>query len=72
MEPRPQELRILVKIHGIAEIRVSFEELNCVDLIRMRSRVSQDKKPITDVDHVDQPIADDRVAPEYDLVWTAA
>src|SRR6266540_815623 len=57
--------------HGIAQIRVSLQEPDVVDPSGMGSRVAQDVEPVPDVHDVDQPILDDGITPNHDLVGAA-
>ena len=60
-------LLILVEVYSISQVRVSFEKANLLNFVRMATGVTQDEQSIPDVNNVDQPIPDNRIAPHYDL-----
>lgn len=57
---------------GVAEVRVAFIEVDGVELTTARSCVPEDVEPIADVDHIDQSVFDDGVAPHHNLVQSLA
>src|SRR5262245_32312828 len=62
----------LVQPGGVAEVGVALQERQTVDLAMPRSVVAKDVETVPDVDHVDQPVLDDREAPHDDLVRATA
>src|SRR5262245_6546748 len=64
--------RVLREVHRVAEIGVALEELDILDLFRLWTSVAQDVEPIPNIHDVDQPMADDRKAPDDNLVRPAA
>src|SRR5215813_13708257 len=66
--PRP----VRFEPDSVSQVRVSFEERHVAYLIGVRAGVAQDVQAVTDVDHVDQALVDDRVAPHNHLVGAAA
>jgi len=58
---------VLIKVYGISQVRVSFEEVYLLNFLRMGTCVTQDEQPIANVNDVDQPIPDDGIAPHNDF-----
>jgi hypothetical protein len=64
--------RLALQSDGVAEVRVAFIKVDGVELTTARSRVPEDIEPIADVDHIDQSVFDDGVAPHHNLVQSLA
>lgn len=65
-------LRSLIEPDGVAEVRVAFIKVDGVELTTARPCVPEDIEPIADVDHIDQSVFDDGVAPHHNLVQSLA
>src|SRR5919106_97920 len=59
-----------LEAQGPAEVRVPFEERDQVNFLFERTVVLEDVEAVPEVDYVDQPVLDDRVAPHHDLLET--
>src|SRR5215472_11049886 len=57
---------------SVAQVRIALKESNGIHLTVMVPGILQNVQAVPDVDHVDQAVADDRVAPEHDLVRAPA
>src|SRR6516225_9382807 len=60
-------LLVLIEVYRISQVRVPFEKIYFLNLVRMRTGITQDEQSIADVNDVDQSIPDDRIAPHDDL-----
>src|SRR5262249_1988665 len=58
---------MLVQVHCVSEIRVPLEKRDLTDVGRVWTGIAQDEEPVADIDDVDEPVLDDRVAPHHDL-----
>src|SRR5262249_30056922 len=67
-----QDRLSLMKIPGVAQVRVTLEKLDTADLCGARPRVAKNIEPIPDINDVHESVLDNRVAPHYDLVRPAA
>src|SRR3954454_18911823 len=52
----------------VALVGVAFQEVDAVHLARERAAVAEHVQAVAQVDDVDQPVLDDRVAPHHDLL----
>src|SRR5215471_4900586 len=71
-EDRPSGSPGLMKIPGVAQVRVTLEKLDTADLCGARTCIAKNIEPIPDINDVNESVLDDRVAPHHDLVRAAA
>src|SRR3954454_2758181 len=55
----------------VALVGVALEEPDAGDLVLERPAVAEHVEPVAQVDDVDEPVLDDRVAPHHDLLVAA-
>src|SRR5215813_13534051 len=65
--PPHASLLVLIEVHSVSQVGISFEKVYLLNFVRMRPRVTQDEQSVAHVNDVDQPIPDNRVAPHNDL-----
>src|SRR5215469_19889 len=62
-----RSLLVLIEVYSISQVRVSFEKAYLLNFVRVGTGVTQDEQSVADVNHVDQPVPDDGIAPHDDL-----